>query len=299
MNRTEFAMVQQPGGWVSASPIPSQEQLREFYAELYYQVPQSTSYQASYGELDSRFKALRCEALLYALKDAGVSAGAEFLDVGAGEGFLMDAADRSGLVVTGLDYSSFGINKFFPRLKDRLFNGDLIEALEGFATSGRRFDACSLINVLEHVREPCHLLSCIRAVLGPGGIAAVTVPNDYSRLQTLLRDELSVDKDFWCTPPQHLHYFNAENLPPLCASVGFELVDGFSDFPIDIYLLHPHSNYVTNPENGPTAHRARVLLDLLLAQQGIGPFLQVYRSLFRVGVGRNITVILRSLGGDS
>lgn len=299
MKSTAFEMVRQPGGWVSASPLPSQEELQKFYSELYYQSPQTTTYQSSYGELDLRFKVLRCEALIHALKDSGLTEGDELLDIGAGEGFLMDAADRSGLVVTGLDYSSIGIGKFFPRLKDRLVNGDVIETIEGFAASGRRFTACSLINVLEHVRTPAHLLSSIRQVLAPDGIAAITVPNDYSRLHALLRHEQRIDRDFWCAPPQHLHYFNAENLPGFCGSAGFELVDGFSDFPIDLYLLHPGSNYVMDPQNGPAAHRARVLFDLLLAEQGLGSYLQVYRALFKVGVGRNITVILRSVADQT
>ena len=296
MKDVEFTMVEQPGGWVSASPLPTPEELREFYADLYYQIPQSTTYQSSYGDLDLRHKALRCDALLRALKDAGISEGAELLDVGAGEGFLMDAADRNGLVVTGLDYSAFGVGKFFPRLKDRLLDGDLVERLDGLAHAGRRFAACSLVNVLEHVPDPSLLLSAIRNVLAPHGIATITVPNDYSRLQSLLREEQRIDREFWCAPPQHLHYFNAENLPPFCRSKGFEIVDGFSDFPIDLYLLHPGSNYVMDPRNGPDAHRARILHDLLIAQKGLDAYLRVYRALFNVGLGRNITVVLRLVG---
>jgi hypothetical protein len=122
------------------------------------------------------------------------------------------------------------------------------------------------------------------------------VPNDYSRLQALLHDEGCIDRDFWFTPPQHLHYFNAENLPQYCASEGCELVDAFSDFPIDYYLLHPGSNYVTNPANGPAAHRARMLHDLMIAERGLDSYLAMYRALFNVGIGRDITVILRPAG---
>jgi len=295
MNHRPFEWVEQPGGWISASPLPSKEELQKFYADLYYQSTQSASYQASYSELELRYRSLRCEALLHALKGAGISNGDEFLDVGAGEGFLMDAADRNGLVVTGLDYSSFGVGKFFPRLKDRLFDGDVIELLDGLATAGRRVAVCSVINVLEHVLDPIQLLASVRRVLAPRGIAAITVPNDYSRLQALLRDEQMIDRDFWCSPPQHLHYFNADNLSRFCASQGFALVDGFSDFPIDLYLLHPGSNYVIESRNGPAAHRARLLHDLLIAQHGMDRYLQVYRALFGVGAGRNVTVLLRPI----
>jgi 2-polyprenyl-3-methyl-5-hydroxy-6-metoxy-1,4-benzoquinol methylase len=293
MKPTDFERVEQPGGCVSASPLPSPAALREFYAELYYQTPQSTTYQSTYGNLDHRYKALKCEALLHALAELGMSPGDEFLDVGAGEGFLMDAADRHGLTVTGLDYSSFAIEKFFPHLRPRLLSGDVIDALNGLAAAGRRVAVCSVLNVLEHVLDPSQLLASVRNVLAPRGLAVITVPNDYSRLHALLREEGMIDRDFWWAPPQHLHYFNAENLRGFCVARGFEVVDGFSDFPIDLYLLHPGSNYVLNPQNGPAAHRARLLHDLLIAQQGLGAYLDVYRALFKVGAGRNITLILR------
>lgn len=293
MSDRTFDIVTQPEGWRSATPLPSKEELRAFYADLYYQSPQSTSYQSSYSALELRYRALRCDALLHALGDAGIAPGDAFLDVGAGEGFLLDAADRRGLVVTGLDYSSFGVGRFFPRLADCLIVGDVIEGLEGLAAAGRRFAACSLINVLEHVLDPAQLLLALRDVLAPGGVAAVTVPNDFSALHALLRDEQRIDHDFWWAPPQHLHYFNAENLVRFCAARGFDVIDGFSDFPIDLYLLHPGSDYVADRGQGPAAHRARLLHDLLIAEQGLAPYLQVYRALYRVGLGRNITVVLR------
>jgi SAM-dependent methyltransferase len=296
MSNSRFEPVRQAEGWRSALPLPSRAELQTFYADLYYQSVQSATYQASYDDLDLRHKALRCDTLLQALRDAGLAAGDQFLDVGAGEGFLMDAADRGGLGVTGLDYSSFGVSKFFPRLRARLLEGDVIELLGQLAAREVKFAACSAINVLEHVLDPVGLLAGIARVLAPGGLVAVTVPNDYSRLQLLLRDEGRIDRDFWFSPPQHLQYFNAENLPRFCASNGFEVVDGFSDFPIDLYLLHPGSNYIAEPANGPAAHRARLLHDLLIAEKGIAPYLRLYRALFAVGVGRNITVILRQAG---
>src|SRR5688500_15919870 len=252
-----FVPVKHQEGWVFASPRPSREELQAFYADLYYQSVQSATYQESYGELDLRHKALRCDVLLQALCERGLGAPAAFLDVGAGEGFLMDAADRAGFEVTGLDYSAFGVSKFFPRLETRLRAGDVIELLAELAEENQCFSVCSALNVLEHVLDPAELLAAMGTVLAPGGVLAITVPNDYSKLQALLRAEGLLDRDFWFSPPQHLSYFNAENLPGFCAALGFELVDAFSDFLVDLYLLHPGSNYIATPANGPDAHRAR------------------------------------------
>ena len=293
MKEPEFEMIPQPEGWFSASPLPTQAALQEFYARLYYQAPQSTTYQAAYEDLDDRYKRLKCTALLHALSGQGMGEAAGFLDIGAGEGFLMDAAARRGLSVTGIDFSAFAIGKFFPRLQDRLIAGDVFETLDRFSAEGRRFQACSAINVLEHVVDPGRLLASIRGVLDPSGVLAITVPNDFSRLQALLRAEGFIDREFWCAAPQHLHYFNAENLPRFCAARGYEVLDAFSDFPIDLFLLHPGSNYVADAGNGPAAHRARVLHDLLIADAGLDRYLAFYRAMFQVGVGRDITVVLR------
>lgn len=294
-NNTTYTRKTNPGGWVSVDPLPDAETLKAFYADLYYQQPQTTSYQTAYSETELAHRDLKSQALLHVFQQHGVKPPASFLDVGTGEGFLMDAAARAGYTVTGADFSSFGLEKFFPGLVDRLLTGDIFETLETLAMRGTGVDACSLINVLEHVIDPQALLTSLRRVLAPNGLLAITVPNDYSRLQGLLTRQGAIDREFWFAPPQHLHYFNTGNLPPLCASLGFEVVDAWVDFPIDLYLLHPGSNYIRDRAQGPPAHQARMNFDLLLAQDGVDRYLDVYRAFFRAGIGRDLTVVLRPL----
>lgn len=74
---------------------------------------------------------------------------------------------------------------------------------------------------------------------------------------------------------------------------GYEVVDSYSDFPIDLFLFHTGSNYVMDTKNGPSAHKARMLLDLLISSSGLDKYLKFYRSMFDVGLGRDITVILK------
>lgn len=295
MKEETFNKSMQNEGYISAIPLPTPEELGKFYAELYYQAPQSSSYQKSYEEIELNFKRIHCEALLYALKSYGISDGA-FLDIGAGEGFLMNAAVHQGFAVTGMDFSSFGVEKFFPNLKGQLISGDVFEGIAELKSEGKRFRVCTAINVLEHVIDPSLFLSAIRDILMPDGLLAITVPNDFSCLQKLLQKEGLINREFWFVPPQHLHYFNADNLPRFCTSRGYDFVDAFSDFPIDMFLFHPGSNYVMNPQNGPAAHRARMLHDLMIADAGWDNYLNYYRAMFKVGIGRDITLILRPQG---
>ena len=293
-SQTQYHYHQEPDGYISASPLPTQAELSDYYAETYYQAPVSSTYQESYDEVELKYKHLKCETLLTAFKQGGIDSG-ELLDIGAGEGFLMHNAEKFGFSVTGIDFSGFGVSKFFPNLKDRLITGDVYDNLDNLIAEKRSFSACSAINILEHVMEPVGFLQKARKLLKPGGCIAVTVPNDFSKMHQLLKQEKMIDRDFWFAPPEHLHYFNCENLQTFCKNNQFEVLDAFAEFPVDIYLLHPASNYILDPQQGKAANRARILHELLIAEAGIEPYLDYYRAMFKVGIGRNITVILRPI----
>lgn len=125
----KYNRIKQPIGYTSASPLPSSAELNDFYAKLYYQKPQSTTYQEQYDPEEIQFKNLRSNCLLRALSMANCTEG-DFLDIGAGEGFLMKVASESGFNVTGTDFSSHGIEKFFPEISDKLLVGDTYEIFD-------------------------------------------------------------------------------------------------------------------------------------------------------------------------
>ena len=292
MPSISYQLQPRPDGYLSVVPAPNADDLRRHYSEQYFQSPQTSSYQETYDALELRHKALKCSALLHAITQSGITNG-EFLDIGAGEGFLMNEARQHRYKVTGIDFSAYGVEKFFPHLQSQLMSGDLYEVLDRLQVSGRRFAVCSAINVLEHVIAPDLFMLKIRNVLEPGGLCAITVPNDFSKLHELLLDNKMIDREFWVAPPQHLHYFNCKNLPVFMASQGFELLDAFTDFPIDLFLLHSGSNYIADAKQGKAAHRARLLADLMIAEAGLSKYLALYRAMFVAELGRDITVLVR------
>jgi 2-polyprenyl-3-methyl-5-hydroxy-6-metoxy-1,4-benzoquinol methylase len=283
-------------GYISTSPLPSENELRKFYADYYYQDPKTSSYQSEYDELEFNYKDLKCKSLIYALNSIKTIPGKVFLDVGAGEGFLLNAADKEGLNVTGLDFSSFGVDKFFPHLSSKHISGDIYESLNMLIEKEKRFSMCASTNVLEHVLDPELFLSLIKKVLEPKGLLAITVPNDFSDIQQFALEEGMIDREFWFVPPHHLNYFNTDTLPEYMRKNGFEVLDAFTDFPIDFYLLHKGSNYVMNQENGPDANKARIKYDLMIhKKKGMEAYIDYYRGLYKAGLGRNITIIVRSI----
>ena len=283
--------VRQPEGFISVDPLPSVEELRAFYGEQYYQQSLSVSYQAAYSDQELAYKRMQARLVMHAIGGCR-NRGQEFLDVGCGEGFLLAEASHQGWSVTGVDLSGHAIGKFHPDLCDNVEIDDAMTAIDHFAAEGRRFDACVLQNVLEHVAQPREMLGRLRGILAPGGKLLVTLPNDYSRVQEELLRTGMVDHEYWLAPPQHLHYFNIPAACTLARARGYTVADIFSDFPIEVFLFHPGSNYVSLRETGPLAHRARMTISLLCAEQGLDAYLALCRACAGCGIGRAFTLVL-------
>lgn len=298
MKREDFAKQVMPEGYVSATPKPSPEELAEAYAERYYQKAgtRESSYEASYKANEFAHKRLMANHCLHAIHRAArvtPSATARFLDVGCGEGFTLAAARDQGWAVQGIDFSSYAIEKFHPDLADAVQIGDAFALLREMSRGEERFDACALVDVLEHVIDPAEMLRGLVPCLAEGGVISITIPNDYSAVQEELKKLGHIDDDFWFSPPLHLSFFNLENGPRFVESLGFEVVDIYSGFPVDFFLFHPGANYVRDKSAGKAAHEARIAIDLLLARNGMDAFHQMAQATARCGAGRVFTMLIR------
>lgn len=287
-----YRRVPAPHGGFTVAPMPSQEELADFYREEYYQDCSSATFSAEYTDEEMRWKRLQCDFVLHLLQRHGLDGG-RLLDVGSGEGFLVDAAVRAGYDARGVDFSAFAVQRFHPHLADRITAGDAMEVLRAAASGGTPYDACVLQHVVEHVREPDVLLDAVTEAVRPGGLVLVTIPNDASPIQRLAMAEGHIDREFWFAPPQHLHYFDTTTGPAFVEDLGFEVLDHVTDFPIDLYLLHPGSNYVADPEQGKAAHRARVQVELMVGAQGLDRMRALGAAQARCGLGRDQTMVLR------
>jgi 2-polyprenyl-3-methyl-5-hydroxy-6-metoxy-1,4-benzoquinol methylase len=288
-----WRVAEEAGGWRRVTPTPSPEALKAFYADENFQASHGT-YAPAYSDDEVAHRRLLADLLLAAIGEArgGREAG-RLLEIGCGEGWFLAAADAAGYAVRGLDFSQAGLAAFHPQFLDRAEFGDAFDALDRLIAAGETVDVCVMEHVLEHVADPQALLRRLPSLLAPGGVVAITVPNDFSPLQLAARAAGAVERDFWLAAPQHLNYFNAANLPAFLASAGFEAVVAYASFPIDWFLLHPGSNYVADPTAGKPAHRARLAIDLMLAQAGMAAYLGLAKALFACGAGRSLTVIAK------
>lgn len=133
------------------------------------------------------------------------------LDIGAGAGALLAAAREAGFSATGIE-----INEAY-RERHRLlglkvhygaFPSDFPPTRLG------RYDAITLLDVLEHIADPVSFLSATTGYLNEGGAIAVQVPNFNS---LLLQIEGPANHNF-C--PGHWNHFTPKTLARAAHAAG-------------------------------------------------------------------------------
>jgi hypothetical protein len=71
-----------------------------------------------------------------------------------------------------------------------------------------------------------------------------------------------------------------------------EMSTDFFDYPIELDLLNPNSNYVDDPSVGKASHKKRIEFENFIHSVSIEKTDQFYGSLIDLGLGRNITSFL-------
>jgi ubiquinone/menaquinone biosynthesis C-methylase UbiE len=147
------------------------------------------------------------------------------LDVGAGTGIFMHLARERGWEPTGVDICPLTADKAEREFGVRIAVGPF----EQHQFDGRRFDAVTMLDVLEHVHDPLASLRRVHDLLRPGGAVCIAVPNQRSLLTAVVdtyaraggpaADRLLLR--LYVAP--HLHYFTPKTLRRLVSAAGFRL----------------------------------------------------------------------------
>ena len=100
--------------------------------------------------------------------------GEHLLDVGCGEGFLLDAAEKAGMRATGVEITERALS-----LARRTASGAQLVCAAGEALPfpARSFHIVSCIGTLEHFADPSAGAAEVSRVLRPAGRALIVVPN--------------------------------------------------------------------------------------------------------------------------
>ena len=286
-------LTKNPLGFFEIKDKPSEQDLQRFYSEEYYQNSTSCTYQHEYSPEESRLLRHKAEVRRDHAQQISGRGEKRFLDVGCGEGWMLDAFQASSWNVIGVDYSEHGLQSMNPHLVPQVFVGDIYAYLDAAIDKARVHEIVNLDHVLEHVLDPAKLLERLHRIVAPEGCLMLAVPNDDTAYHAKLIEGNRVSRSWWISPPDHLNYFSAESLRKLVHATGWTFVDLWADFPIDWYLANEYSNYVDSPELGPAAHSARLLIEECLAERGAAAEIGLYRALADCGLGRSLTAFLQ------
>ena len=209
------------------------------------------------------------------------------LDVGCGEGWNLAHFHGLGFHVTGLEFQKDACEHFHPHLTDHIHSGDVYEMLQHL--SDEKYDIIILDNVLEHVLSPEETIRSLKKIISPGGMIIIEVPNDFSKLQETAISANIIDRDFWVSPPDHLTYYSKDSLNAFMEDMGFSTYKVTCDFPIDLNLFNPATNYVMDKGNGRNVHLSRIAIENLFDEISVEKTNRLYEALADMGLGRNIT----------
>ena len=197
-------------GLLLTNPQPSNDELGRIYASDYFLRGKSEASQEAVERLKGRTAGLYLDLIE---RYRGESAG-RLLEVGSGEGdFLVSAIER-GFEVTGLEYSEHACavaGKKLAPSPSEIICGEITDV-----PGAGIYDVCVLSDVIEHVRNPRHLLERVHELLCPGGIIFIATPSLDSWSARLLKNRWMEFK------PEHLFYFDSSTLQTLLIDCGFK-----------------------------------------------------------------------------
>ena len=186
-------------GFVFMRRIPTLQELIDYYSVYAYEqakeMPEPTrlSYEALLDSMEPYRKNNR------------------ILDVGCGEGWVLDIAKKKGWEVYGTEFSEKAIE--ICRQKGiKMYEG----VLDPNKMDVKDFDVIISSETIEHINNPKQEFGNIYQLLRKGGLVYITTPNFNSYLRRMLKDRFHI-----ITYPEHLSYYTKSTLNKLLKELGF------------------------------------------------------------------------------
>jgi len=137
------------------------------------------------------------------------------LDLGCWVGFLLAEADERGWNTVGVEPSSFASAYARDRLGLDVRTGELLTT----PLPPGHFDAVVMGDVIEHLPRPGEALDRMAALLRPGGIAWMALPDAGSLVARGMRAR------WWSVIPTHVQFFTRGSIRTLLERHGWKVLE--------------------------------------------------------------------------
>lgn len=180
-------------------------------------VPDASAVSAAYADAVDEVTLREAEGQV-ATADAGLAlieaqvAPGRLLDVGCWTGSFLVAAEQRGWEAVGIEPSEWAAGE----AKRRGLTVHQAELDDVPLTPGS-FDAVVSCDVLEHLADPATALERLVALLRPGGVLYLTVPDAGSPFAR------TMGKRWWAIVPMHLQYYTRGSMTHLLVKHGLEV----------------------------------------------------------------------------
>jgi len=169
---------------VQLGPLPSPEEIRQLFEQLYTtghgSVPELASYYSyCYEDQASNPLVQLYESWLDAIERH--QPVGRLLDIGCGTGLFLVVARRRGWSTFGVDDSAEATRYARDHFGLEVRIGDFVD----FAQEARAFDVITMWDIIEHARDPVGLLRAVGSCLEPRGLVALSTPNQRSILDVV------------------------------------------------------------------------------------------------------------------
>ncbi len=199
-------------GLLYQSPRPTQAVIGQYYPEAYQPFGKAIEDTTRSGFLRwLRHQQLRTRCV----QVTRLRRGGALLDVGCSTGLFLNEMRRYGeWKLSGVELSPEAAAYARTRFGLDVFNGQVEDA----AWPDASFDVITLWDVLEHLPDPARTLRRLRALLAPGGVLLVSVPNldsvDAARFGR-----------FWTglDAPRHFYVFRKQDIVRLLENTGYRV----------------------------------------------------------------------------
>jgi len=197
----------------------TREEWQKLYASNYFNACHKTRWHEQLRQKE------RVERLKLILKHLNVPRG-RFLDMGCGEGLVLDQASALGFETYGLDI----VNNLSPchGTQSQFYWGDIFQA----QFPDDYFSAIYMDSVLEHLTNPLETINELKRVLRPGGVLLIVVPNEDSLENDVKKLAYSIVsesdtygriKPFYS--PFHIQGFTTRTIKVVCRMCGLRLLE--------------------------------------------------------------------------
>jgi 2-polyprenyl-3-methyl-5-hydroxy-6-metoxy-1,4-benzoquinol methylase len=184
---------------------------------------------------------------------SNVSQAGRAIDIGCGNGKLLDLLKKEGWNVKGLELSPLMAESIRETLGIEVIVGNF---LENEIPGSELYDIVTLRHVLEHLPDPLTAMKKINSLLDAGGYAILEFPNieafDLKFKRFLQRNKLYKKKYKESYKPGHCNEYSKVSFSRLAEQTGFRVVI------FETYSLNPIKNFIFN--RFPVGNKVRTII---------------------------------------